>query len=308
MSEKVFNNPVLDRLAQSSYGLVRGLYPKDMPVVSPFAESEELSPLILASYPGLMGSLPRYVEGMPPDAQAGFYLNVHQFLRSQPKEMANFIELLLGRIGQSGSRIDEPIWIHLWWESRGSTRALYDLLEADFIKAILPRVTREQDRDSRFLTALLLSRMPHKRIPELLREELGVQQGNSSVRIEPWHNWSNCVSSEEGLEKSMASREAFLVNDCLLTKVHGYKNALSVNTTSTRYGTFFKGSWYTPFDNSSKDRVNEVADKGGIRTLNLNRGVWALMRDSSKYLGESLRKRLIRDSEDYVNTVIKAPR
>ena len=129
MSEKVFNNPVLDRLAQSSYSLVRGLYPKDTPVVLPFAGSEKLSPLILAAYPGLMGSLPKYVEG----------------------------------------------------------------------------------------------------------------------------------------------------------------------------------SWYSPFDDKTKDRVDEVVNKGDIKTLKFDAGVWALMRDSSKYLGESLSKRLVRDAEDHVNTVIKAP-
>lgn len=149
----------------------------------------------------------------------------------------------------------------------------------------LERLARVGFLRHREFMALLLSVTPISAMSPEAVEALGVTIiPQSKVTIKGFHeNWGLCDTSEESLFEDIGHGSALLLGESLLVKSRGrWVAGLCVETASTSEGTFLKGAWYEPTDESTlifaKTSIQER-----LKSAPLIDGQWAYMRDVTAY-------------------------
>lgn len=166
---------------------------------------------------------------------------------------------------------------------------LHEILDNAFIPHLLSLIVNAKDRHSQMISAFLLTHVPAEKMTPKVYDKLKPQSGPKATVIYEANGFYNCGTSEQHVGKSLTDGKTTLVNGTLLVKGYGYKTALSLTNSSTATGTFYRGGFYTPVDEQSKQAIDTaIADR--IPQITLPAGEWVYVRNTQAHNGGVLKR------------------
>jgi hypothetical protein len=166
----------------------------------------------------------------------------------------------------------------------------------------------EQPEKYRFQIGALLMHIPYRQFPVALQDKIASTVTDNKLNITFGNeNWNLCDTAEPRLLQTIKNKATLIVNDSLLVKFHGKRAALCTSTFTTRYGqAFYKGNWYSPANDLTKNELNESFDNG-LSRITMTKGTWALIRGVDSTEKRSADEILDLAASYVLNTSVETP-